>query len=145
MFTEIVPGVYSVAHRFVDGKNGIIIGARGALAIDACNYPDEGQAMADFIQAKGWKPDRLALTHGHGDHILGAAAFADAEIFSHAATPGVIRNQLPRWAERSGESIAQVKDRVIWPTITFRDELCINLGDKRVRLFPWLVKTLNGG
>ncbi|MCZ6677378.1 MAG: MBL fold metallo-hydrolase [Candidatus Poribacteria bacterium] len=136
MFTEIAPDVYSVAHRFVEGKNGIIIGTRGALAIDTCNYPDEGQAMTDFIRSKGWQPDRLALTHGHGDHILGGAAFADAEIFAHAATPEVIRKQLPGWAERSGESIAQVEARTIWPTVTFTDELRIDLGGKHLQFFP---------
>ena len=135
MFTKIVPSVFSVDHRFVEGKNGIIIGTERALAIDTCNYPDEGQAMADFIRAQGRKPDYLALTHGHGDHILGGAAFAGAEVFAHVATPEVIRKQLPGWAERSGKSIALVEAETIWPTITFTDELRINLGSKHARLF----------
>lgn len=135
MFTEIVPGVFSVDHRVVEGKNGIIIGDKRALAIDACNYPDEGQAMADFIRAKGWKPDYLALTHGHGDHILGGATFIGAEVFAHAATPEVIRKQIPGWVERSGKSIEQIEAQTIWPTITFTDELRIDLGGKHVRLF----------
>ncbi len=32
MFTKIVHGVSSVAHRFVEGQNGIIIGTERALA-----------------------------------------------------------------------------------------------------------------
>ena len=135
MFTEIVPGIFSVDHRVVEGKNGIIIGEKRALAIDAGNYPDEGQAMADFIRAKGWKPDYLALTHGHGDHVLGGAAFIGAEVFAHIATPEVIRKQIPGWAERSGKSIELVETRTIWPTITFTDELRIDLGGKHARLF----------
>ena len=31
---DLVPGVFSVDSRFVDGKNGIVIGKRAALAID---------------------------------------------------------------------------------------------------------------
>jgi hypothetical protein len=53
MFIELVPGVWSFDHRVVEGKNGIIVGSRGALAIDAGHYPDEGQAMADFIRGRG--------------------------------------------------------------------------------------------
>lgn len=135
MFTEIAPDVFSVDHRLVEGKNGIIMGARSPLAIDSCNYPDEGQAMADFIRSRGGKPDRLALTHGHGDHILGGVAFAGGEVFTHVATPEVIREQLAAWAERSGESVEVVEARTIWPTITFTDELRIDLGGKHVRLF----------
>ena len=71
MFTEEASGVFGVASRFVDGKNGIVVGERAALAIDCSNYEDEGQAMADFICDKGFAPDRLVLTHGHGDHIGG--------------------------------------------------------------------------
>jgi glyoxylase-like metal-dependent hydrolase (beta-lactamase superfamily II) len=135
MFTEIVSGVFSVDHRVVEGKNGIIIGAKRALAIDAGNYPDEGQAIVDFILANGWKPDYLALTHGHGDHILGGAAFAGAEVFAHIVTPEVIREQIPGWAERSGKSTALVEVQTIWPTITFTDELRIDLGGKHACLF----------
>jgi hypothetical protein len=66
MFNELAPGIFSADSRFVDGKNGIVIGRRAALAIDGSNYEDEGAAMASFICSSGFEPDRLALTHGHG-------------------------------------------------------------------------------
>ena len=47
---ELALGVFSVDSRFVDGKNGIVIGKRAALAIDGSNYEDEGAAMASFIR-----------------------------------------------------------------------------------------------
>jgi len=136
MFTEVAPGVFSVASRFVDGKNGIILGSRGALAVDGSNYDDEAQATADFIRQKGYDPNRLALTHGHSDHIFGAAPLAQGEIFAHALTPGVIQKQLPRFAEMRGISVEAAAARVIQPTVTFRDELWVSLGDKTVWLFP---------
>ena len=135
MFAKVAPGVFSVSSRFVEGKSGIVIGTDAVLAIDACNYPDEGQAMVDFIRSSGRRPDRLALTHGHGDHILGSGAFKGAEVYAHALTPGVIRRQLARWAERSGESLSEVESPVIWPTVTFNEMLHIDLGGRRVRLF----------
>lgn len=135
MFDQVALGVYAVENRFVEGKSGIVIGSNRALAIDAGNYADEGQDMADFIRAQGWPPDYLALTHGHGDHILGGECFKQAEIFAHATTTAVIRSQLAAWAQRTDETIAQVEARVIWPTITFTEALCIDLGGKHVRLF----------
>ena len=136
MFTEIAPGIFSVESRFVDGKNGIIFGSRAALAVDGSNYSDEGQAMADFIRKRGCQPNRLALTHGHGDHILGAAPLAGGEIFAHALTPGVIRKQIPQFAEKWEVSVEEARNQVIKPTVIFRDELWIELGNKRVWMFP---------
>ena len=136
MFSEEVPGVFSVASRFVDGKNGLVFGTRGALAIDGSNYVDEGQAMADFIRRQGHELLGLALTHGHGDHILGAAPLAKGEIYAHVLTPEVIEGQIPRFARRWEVSPAEARQRVIGPTIRFRDELWIDLGGKTVWVFP---------
>ena len=136
MFTEVAPGVYSVDHRHVDGKNGIIIGQRAALAIDAGNYADEGQAMADFVRAQGRQADRLALTHGHGDHVLGSAAFRDGETFAHVLAPTVVQQTLSKASERTGVPLAQLETQVAWPTIAFSGELHLDLGGKYVRLFP---------
>jgi glyoxylase-like metal-dependent hydrolase (beta-lactamase superfamily II) len=136
MFSEIVPGVFAVEHQVAEGKNGILFSRRGAVAIDGGNYPEEGQAMAEFIRARGETPDRLILTHGHGDHVLGAAALAGGEVIAHARTPEVIRRQVPAWAARWGESEEQVEARIVRPTITFTEELRLDLGDRSLRLFP---------
>lgn len=136
MFTELATGVWSYANRFVDGKCGIVVGKRCALAVDACYYPDEAQAMADFIRAQDCEPNRVALTHGHSDHVLGGLpAFAGAEVFAHTAAIATIRKQVPGWVVESGESQAQVEARLLWPTITFTDEVTLDLGGKHARLF----------
>jgi len=136
MFTELVPGIFAVAHRFVDGNNGIVFGKRGAVAIDTSNYADEGQATADFIRSKGCAVDRVILTHGHGDHVLGGSAFFDAEVYANAPTPEIMRRGLPDWARRTNEPADQVLARAVWPTITFSGEMRIDLGDRRLHLFP---------
>jgi acetyl-CoA carboxylase carboxyl transferase subunit alpha len=41
---EVAPGVFTLEHRVVEGKNAVIFGARGALAIDCGTDPDEGRA-----------------------------------------------------------------------------------------------------
>lgn len=136
MFTEEASGVFSVASRFVDGMNGIVVGGRAALAIDCSNYEDEGQAMADFICDKGFEPDRLVLTHGHGDHIWGGKPLKSGEVFAHHLTPGVMERQVPRAIQKREESEEIIRSDMPWPTVTFRDELWIDLGGKTVWLFP---------
>ena len=136
MFREVAAGVFSVNSRFVDGKNGLVFGERGALAVDASNFPDEGQAMADFVRSKEFEPCRLVLTHGHGDHILGAEPLACGEVYAHALTPGVIRRQIPGWSERWDVCEEEAASRVIHPTVTFQNELRIDLGGRHVWMFP---------
>src|SRR5829696_4319928 len=96
---EIAPGVFWVAQAVLEGKNGVVIGQRAALAIDSGNSPADGQAIVDLIRARGQRPDRLAFTHGHGDHVIGSSAFRGAEVFAHSRAPAVIRRHLPRLAE----------------------------------------------
>ena len=67
VFREEAPGVFSVASRFVDGKNGIVVGERGAVAIDCGNYVDEALAMADFIREQGHETNDVVLTHDRGE------------------------------------------------------------------------------
>jgi cyclase len=141
MFTELAPGVFSVEHRVVEGKNGVLFGNRHALAIDTGSDAEEGEAVAAFIRARGRQPEWLALTHGHGDHVLGGAVFVGAEVFAHVNMPAVIRKQIPGWAEvrtrapGAGASNDEIAARVSQPTITFTDELRIDLGGRQVHLF----------
>jgi cyclase len=135
-FTEVAPDVYSAAHDFVDGRNAVIFGHRRALAVDAGNYPKDGAATAGFIRSRGHNPDYMALTHGHGDHVLGASALACGEIFAHQNTPETIRSQIPGWVKRQGRKQAEIEAELPWPTVTFSDELRLDLGGKTVWLFP---------
>lgn len=136
MFTEEVSGVFSVASRFVDGKNGIVFGDRAALAIDCSNYDDEGEAMADFIREKGFEPNRLALTHGHGDHIWGGKALKSGDVFAHYLTPSVMERQVSQGVKRRELPEETVRADMPWPTILYRDELWLDLGNTHVWLFP---------
>ena len=136
MITEIADGVYTVAHRVAEGKNAVIVGERGAWAIDTGSEPSEGQLLIDLIQQQGYAADRLIYTHGHGDHVLGSRGFQEAEVFAHALTPIEIRRLLPMLAERAGGKLAELAAQIAWPTITFRDELFLDLGGKHLHLFP---------
>lgn len=136
MFSERAPGVYSVATRFVDGTNAVIVGERGAVAVDVGYYPDEGTATADFIRSLGHTPNWVILTHGHSDHVLGGAAFKGAEVYAHAKTPPEMRRQLAVFAQRKALSEQDLLTQALWPTVTFADEMAIDLGDRSLHLFP---------
>src|SRR5436190_9895267 len=130
MFTEIAPGIFSVDHQVVEGKNGIVCGTRAVLAIDTGNYPEEGRAMAEFAREKGRRLVCLTLTHGHGDHILGSGAFRDEEVFARDLTPAVMRQQVAAVSRRSGRPEAEVAVELAWPTVTFSAELSLDLGGR---------------
>jgi glyoxylase-like metal-dependent hydrolase (beta-lactamase superfamily II) len=136
VFETIAHDVFAVSHRLVDGKNTIVFGARGALAIDACNYPDEGEAMVAFIRARTDARYRLAITHGHGDHVLGSGAFHGADVYAHIAAPRTIDSYVAAWAERYfNGSIAQCESALARPNVLFDHEVHLDLGGKHVRLF----------
>ena len=136
MFTEEAPGVFSVASQFVDGMNSVVIGTRGAVAIDCSNYLDEAESMATLITENGHAVDRLALTHGHGDHVLGALPLIGGEVYAHRLTPAKIASQLTRFAEKWETTEQDARSRLPWPTVTYSEELWLDLGDKHLWMFP---------
>lgn len=136
MIEEIAPGVFTVPHRIAAGNNGVVFGRRGAVAIDTGSDADEGETSAALIRDRGRAADRLALTHGHGDHILGIGAFPDAEIYASERTPDVMRAELARLAARDGSDTATLAASVRFPSVTFTGELRLSLGDRTIRAFP---------
>ncbi len=135
LFAELAPGVFSFSSRFVEAKYGIIFGARAALIVDVPYYDDELRAVAAFVAANERAPDRIQLTHGHGDHVLGAAVFGGAEVFAHALTPAVINDHLTRWAAGRTVSPAELFARALIPTVLASGEIVHDLGCVRARVF----------
>lgn len=136
MIHEVVRGIYTVDHQVAEGKNVVLFSQRGAWAVDTGSHAAEGQEMVDFIQQRGYEANRLLLTHGHGDHVLGSGPFQGADVFAHLLTPIEIERLLPVLAQRADTSTGQLRHQIAWPTITFRDELFLDLGDKHLHLFP---------
>ena len=141
---QVADGVFATDHAVAEGKNAVVIGTRAALPIDAGTYSEEGDLMAALVRAEGYDVSRFALTHGHGDHVLGADAFRACEVFAHDLTPSVIRKQVPGWASRWECSEAEAASRVVWPTVTYSNELTVELGEKPVRFFPTPGHSIDG-
>jgi glyoxylase-like metal-dependent hydrolase (beta-lactamase superfamily II) len=125
---EVAPGVWAVDQSVVEGKNGVVVGDRRAVAIDTGNNLADGQALVDVLRAAGHGPDRLILTHGHGDHVRGSTHFKRGEVFAHHLAPAEVRRHLP--------DVDAVADSLAWPTVLFDGALRLDLGGKTLRLFP---------
>ena len=136
MIVEVAPGIYVTPHSAAEGKNVIAFGASSAYAIDVGTQPEEGALMADFIHERGYAPNRVVITHGHRDHILGGEAFQGADVYAPRETIEEIQRQIPNLCRQMGLDERAIKARILQPTITFRDQLWLDLGGKQLHFFP---------
>ena len=136
MITEEAPGIFSVPHSAAEGKNVIVLGEKTAIAVDVGTHPEEGQLMADFIRQRGYTPNRVIITHGHRDHILGGHAFRGSDVYAPRETIAEIERQIPKLCAQMALEETAIRARILQPTITFADQLWLDLGGRQLHLFP---------
>ncbi|MET7679863.1 MBL fold metallo-hydrolase [Streptomyces sp. NPDC005423] len=74
-----------------DCTAGLVVGPESVLMVDAGSSLAEGVRLrARARELTGRDVTHLALTHAHFDHVLGAAAFGDAEVFGAAGLDGAL-------------------------------------------------------
>ena len=139
-FDEIGPGLYAFTAEG-DPNSGVIIGDDCVMVVEAQATPVMARSVIDRVRAITDKPIRyLLLSHYHAVRVLGASAFAGAEIITSDVTRDLIveRGRQDRdaecgrvlWLFRAVESIPWLT----WPTITFAGETSVWLGKREVRL-----------
>ncbi|MFJ6069328.1 MBL fold metallo-hydrolase [Streptomyces sp. NPDC093065] len=70
-----------------DCTAGLVLGADTVLMVDAGSSLAEGARLREAARRlAGRRVTHLALTHPHFDHVFGAAAFEDAEVYGAAGT-----------------------------------------------------------
>jgi glyoxylase-like metal-dependent hydrolase (beta-lactamase superfamily II) len=85
---ELVPGVLVARSRFWMTNAGVVWGERGAaLLVDPGVLPDELDALARLLAARGRSAAAAVATHAHWDHVLWAGDLGDAP---RLATPGTV-------------------------------------------------------
>ena len=139
-FDQIGTGLY--AHTAEgDPNSGVIVGDDGVMVIDAQPTPALANELIAHVAKVTDKPIKYVLiTHYHAARVLGASAYTGAEILASDATRGMI-------AERGKQDLESEIGRfprlfcaaesipgLIWPTITFPDEISIWLGRREVRV-----------
>lgn len=117
---------------------GLVVGAGSALMIDAGSSLAEGARLRTEARAlAGRRVTHLALTHAHFDHVFGAAAFTDAEVYGATGVERVLtreREALRKDAVENGLH-ARVADEAVaaltYPRHLVSDDLPLSLGDDR--------------
>ena len=136
---QVAPGVYTVPHRVVAGKMGLIAGSRRSVAVDCGSDGAEGQALLDLALAEGRAPDWIVYTHGHSDHAGGSAPFRGAGVtaIAHVAAQAVLRRLAEgRAAPYRAARPEEVAAGLLWPEVLFAGELRLDLGGRTARLIP---------
>ena len=146
--TKIADNVYSYvgqkdaspAHSFA-ANAGIVIGTDSVLVIDTLISAKEGKRFLADIRKVTDKPIKYVVnTHTHLDHALGNCVFAKqgATVISHDADRALLAAQGAGILKNAGnyglkpEDIAGTVISV--PTLSFSDQLTIDMGNEEVRL-----------
>ncbi|MET9368685.1 MBL fold metallo-hydrolase [Streptomyces griseoflavus] len=133
---QVSPGVGRCRLPVWDCTAGLVVGADGVLIVDAGSHLGEGARLRTGAQAlTGRRVTHLALTHPHFDHVLGAAAFAGAEVFGAVGMETVLtargREELRADAVRWGldaRAAAEAADALLPPRHAVSGEWTLDLG-----------------
>ncbi|MDA8346997.1 MAG: MBL fold metallo-hydrolase [Thermaerobacter sp.] len=88
MFREIAPGLYLQPSLLYQTQCVVTKDASGVTCIDPGYFEVEilrARSLFDSLGAQQGEARRLVLTHSDFDHIVGAPAFTDSQVVTHAA------------------------------------------------------------
>ncbi|MEM7373666.1 MAG: MBL fold metallo-hydrolase [Bacteroidota bacterium] len=139
-FVELAPGAYGYTTEG-DPNSGVIIGEEAIMIIEAQATPQMAQDVIEKVRSVSNIPIKyLVLTHYHAVRVLGASAYgADEIITSHKSWEMIMERGKQDWDSefqrfprlfRGHESIPGLT----YPTMTFTDQMTIDLGNKKVEL-----------
>jgi glyoxylase-like metal-dependent hydrolase (beta-lactamase superfamily II) len=139
-FDAIGPDLYAFTAEG-DPNSGVIIGDDSVMVVDAQATPVMARQVIERVAKVTDKPIKyLLLTHYHAVRVLGASAYAGAEILASEATRALIDergradmdSEIGRFPRlfRAVESIPGLT----WPSITFPDQVSVWLGRREVRI-----------
>lgn len=110
-----------------DCTAGLVVGADTALLVDAGSSLGEGARLRVAAQElAGHRVTHLALSHPHFDHVLGAPAFAGAEVFGAVGTAALLasgREALRADAVAHGLDV-RLAEEAVDALVAVRHEVC---------------------
>ncbi|CAB3733117.1 hypothetical protein LMG24238_05916 [Paraburkholderia sediminicola] len=125
-----------------DPNTGVIIGDDAVMVIDTQATPVMAQDVIRRIREVTDKPVKyVLLSHYHAVRVFGASAYQAREILASRDTYDLIveRGEQDKASEigrfprlfRNAESIPP---GLVWPTMTFKGEMTVNLGNLEVKI-----------
>ncbi len=124
-----------------DPNSGVVVGDDGVMVVDTQATPLMAREVIRRIRRVTAKPIRyVVLSHYHAVRVLGASAYGAEQIIASGATLGLIR-------ERGRQDMASEIGRfprlfrgarsipgLTWPTMVFREEMTVMMGELEVRI-----------
>lgn len=146
---RLSPSVLAFLQREAPGQSnfsvsnfGLVEGPRSLLAIDAGGGPQHARNFLSAAQTLGKPVDRVVITHEHPDHSVGLPQFPPGiEIIAQEETRArMVQMGTPAtpayWKTNPAWGNADDVNRVVLPTVTFRDRMSLYYGDAKVD-FEW--------
>jgi glyoxylase-like metal-dependent hydrolase (beta-lactamase superfamily II) len=90
---EVADGVLVATSRVMSTTSTALIGGGDALLIDPAWMPDELDALADELHARGLRVVGGFATHAHHDHLLWHPGFGAAARWASPATAALARDE----------------------------------------------------
>ncbi len=139
-FSEVGPDLYSFTTEG-DPNSGVIIGDDSVMVIDTQATPVMAQQVVERVRGVTDKPIKyVTLSHYHAVRVLGAAAYDASEIIASEKCRAMIQERGQEdWDSEYGRfpRLFQAADSVpglTWPTVTFRQQLTLYMGKRRIDL-----------
>jgi glyoxylase-like metal-dependent hydrolase (beta-lactamase superfamily II) len=139
---HLAPGVARRRLPGWDATVALVAGERGLLLYDTGSSVREGAALRAEAEAllPGRRVTHVALSHSHFDHVLGTAAFPEAEVYGAVGLADALlsgRQELRDSAVREGvgaEDAAEAVELLVAPGHAVSGDLNIDLGGRQVML-----------
>lgn len=143
------PGVHEAwgpANRAPVANGGFVVGQRCVAVIDPGGSAAEGRALKAAVRRVTPLPVcHVVNTHVHPDHLLGNAAFDEAQagqdkpqFVGHHRLAAALAARGPYHLKAlAGSRAAADGTRLVPPTLEVRDTLTLDLGGRRLLLRAW--------
>lgn len=143
-FDEIAPGIYVYMTGNTGPNSMAIVSGGEVMLVDALMTSTQSEGLKKALREVTDAPvTKLAYSHRHGDHILGASVFGDIPaVFGSPSTVDFLRTVGDDYMEiyaqwrRTPEDAAEVRaiPNVVKANIAVENTLEVWAGDVRVRL-----------
>jgi glyoxylase-like metal-dependent hydrolase (beta-lactamase superfamily II) len=125
------------SRRYAQVTSGAILTKEGVILIDTLFYPEETQAIKEFLEQRlGMRIRYVINTHYHADHTMGTCLFPESTVVGH-----VLCRELLDTVGREGLDLTKSQSpefeqiEVVLPNLVLDEgHLNLHLGGKTVRL-----------